>query len=239
MPASDRLSGPGPLPRRGFLAFAAFTAVVASLPGCNVVAPALYAVDGAGKIDAEHELAAVRTVVFVDDRRNVFPRTALRTSIGEAIAKDLLARELVPSIVSPRDAIALARQKESGSRPLSIASIGRELDAQQVIYVQVDSFSLAGDGGTEGAGFGVRPTASCRVKVIDCVANVRSYPVGDIGESGRLVTSRIREVDPEAFRTVASRRAVEDRLAARMAIDIAQLFYEHDRVDLGQNLGTR
>lgn len=239
MPASDPRDERGDLSRRGFLLAATLGAAVAGLPGCNIVAPALYAVDGAGKIDAEHELAEVRTVVFVDDRRNVFPRTALRTSIGEAIAKDLLARKLVPSIVSPRDAIALARQKESGTKPLSIAAIGRELDAQQVLYVQLVSFSLAGDGASADSGFGMRPTATCRVKVIDCVANVRTYPISDIGESGRLVTSRIREVDTEGLRTVAARRAVEDRLAARMAIDIAELFYEHDRVDLGENLGTR
>jgi hypothetical protein len=239
MPASDpRAERPG-LPRRGFLAAAALAAVASILPGCNLAAPALYAIDGPGRIDAEHELAEVRTVVFVDDRRNVFPRTALRTSIGEAIAKDLLGRKLVPSIVSPRDAIALARQKESGTKPLSIAAIGRELDAQQVLYVQVVSFSLTGDGASADSGFGVRPTATCRVKVIDCAANVRTYPVGDIGESGRLVTSRIREVDTEGLRTVAARRAVEDRLAARLAIDVAELFYEHDRVDLGENLGTR
>jgi hypothetical protein len=239
MPASDPARDDGAASRRGFLAAAALAAFASALPGCNIVAPALYAVDGPGKIPAEHELAEVRTVVFVDDRRNVFPRTALRTSIGEAIAKDLLGRKLVPSIVSPRDAIALARQKESGTKPLSISAIGRELDAQQVLYVQVVSFLLAGDGESDGSGVGVRPTANCRVKVIDCVANTRTYPIGDIGESGRLVTSRIREVDPEAFRTVASRRAVEDRLAARVAIDVAELFYEHDRVDLGQNLGTR
>ena len=235
MPGSDRIHAA----RRALLAALGLAACAAALPSCNVVAPALYAIDGPGKVDAEHELAEVRTVVFVDDRRNVFPRTVLRTAIGEAIAKDLLARKLVPSIVSPRDAIALARQKESGTKPLSIATIGRELDAQQVLYIQVVSFDIAGDGETEGGGFGFRPTATCRVKVIDCVANARTYPVGDIGESGRLVTTRIREVDPESMRTVAARRAVEDRLAARVALDVAKLFYEHDRVDLGGNLGTR
>jgi hypothetical protein len=239
MPASEREGGWRGLRRRTLVAAASLSALISAIPACNMVAPALYAVDGPGKIPAEHELAEVRTVVFVDDRRNIFPRTALRTSIGEAIAKDLLARKLVPSMVSPRDAIALARQKESGTRPLSIAAIGRELDAQQVIYVQVDAFSLAGDGGTEGAGFGSTPTASCRVKVIDCVASTRAFPIGGIGEGGRVVTSRIREVDPEAMRTVAARRGIEDRLAARIAVDIAELFYEHDRIDLGENLGTR
>jgi len=229
---------PGAASRREMLGLLGLAAL-ATLPGCNVVAPAAYILSGPGKIEAEYTLLEVRTVVFIDDRRNVLPRTLLRTSIGEAIARDLLARKLVPSIVSPRDAIALARQKESGTKPLSIAAIGRELEARQVLYVQVTGFTLSGDGEVTGGAFGMRPTAVCRVKVIDCEENRRNYPIGDIGEGGRQVTSRIREVDPESIRSVAGRRSVEDQLAARMAIDIAQLFYEHDRVDLGENLGIR
>jgi hypothetical protein len=86
MPASEREGGWRGLRRRTLVAAASLSALISAIPACNMVAPALYAVDGPGKIPAEHELAEVRTVVFVDDRRNIFPRTALRTSIGAAIA---------------------------------------------------------------------------------------------------------------------------------------------------------
>jgi hypothetical protein len=216
-------------------------AALVSAPGCNVTAPAAYMLFGPGSNPAEHTLAPVRTVVFVDDRSNVLPRTVLRVQIGDRIAQDLLSRKLVPSVVAPRDAIALTRQREDSARPLSIAAIGRELEAQQVVYVQVTSFTLAGDGAFSnpgvGTGVGVTPTAKASVKVIDIAAGERVYPLAETG--GRDVVATTREIDPGNLRTVAQRRAAEEALAEKLGATIARLFYEHDRVPLGENLGPR
>ena len=208
---------------------------------CNIVTPAAYALFGPGKIDAEHVLTPARTVVFVDDRQNILPRTVLRSTVGEQVSTDLLTKGVVPSAVEPRQAITLTRQKEGGANPMSIAAIGRELECQQVLYVQVTSFTLAGDGSfssTAGStGAGATPTAKATVKVIDVVNNSRTYPIGEDG--GREVVATIREIDPGQMRTVAQRRAIEDKLAAKLGDSIAKLFYEHDRVNLGENLGPR
>lgn len=205
--------------------------------GCNLAAPASYALFGPGKIDAEHTLAQSRTVVFVDDRQNVLPRTALRAMVGEKVSEDLMSQELIPSAVRPVDAIAATRQHEEGGKPLSIAAIGRELECQQVIYVQVTGFSVSGDG-REQTGAGATPTAKASVKVIDVVNNARTYPLADT-KSGREVLAKLREVDLDEIRTVAKRRAVEDRLAMELGLVIGQLFYEHERIELGKNLGPR
>jgi hypothetical protein len=215
--------------------------VLLAAPGCNITAPAAYMLFGPGTIPAEHTLAPVRTVVFVDDRSNVLPRTVLRVEIGDRIAQELLTLKLVPSVVAPRDAIALTRQREDGTRPLSIAAIGRELEAQQVVYVQVNSFTLAGDGAFAnagvGTGVGVTPTAKASIKVIDIAAGERTYPLAETG--GREIVATTREIDPGNLRTVAQRRAAEEALAQKLGTAIAKLFYEHDRVPLGENLGPR
>jgi hypothetical protein len=210
--------------------------------GCNIGTPAAYALFGAGTIDAEYELAPVRTVVFVDDRANELPRTTLRTSIADKVSTDLLAEGCITSAIEPRQAITVTRKKEGSGKPMSIAAIGRELDCQQVIYVQIVEFTLQGDGeftsaGSE-TGVGVRPTAKVSVKVIDVVNGVRTYPGGDL-TGGRELTATMREVDPNQLQSFSSRRAVEDKLALELGEQIAKLFYEHDRIEHGENLGPR
>lgn len=216
------------------------SAIVAGLStsACNIAAPAAYMLFGPGKIPAEHELAKTRTVVFVDDRQNVLPRTALRAMVGEKISQDLMKLELISAAVRPAEAIAATRQREDGSKPMSIAAIGRELECQQVIYVHITGFNLMGDGLEGGIGAGATPTANATIKVIDVVNNTRTYPIGD-GTGGRELVATIREVDREELRTSAKRRAVEDRLAVELGDRIGKLFYEHERVELGENLGPR
>jgi hypothetical protein len=209
-----------------------------TLGACNLAAPAAYALFGPGKVPAEFDLAQSRTVVFVDDRQNVLPRTALRAIVGEKISQDIMTLKLIPAAVRPAEAIAATRQREDGGKPMSIAAIGRELECQQVIYVQVTGFNLMGDGLSEGIGAGATPTATASIKVIDVVNNVRTYPFGD-ANGGRELVASLREVDREELRTSARRRTVEDRLATELGDRIGKLFYEHERVELGENLGPR
>ncbi|MFO0829544.1 MAG: hypothetical protein U0572_15505 [Phycisphaerales bacterium] len=215
--------------------------VAALVPACNIVAPASYALFGPGKVDGQHQLQPVRTVVFIDDRQNVLPRTSLRASIGEKASQDLLLQKQIPSAVDPKQAIAVTRQKEGGAKPMSIAAIGRELECQQVIYVQLDTFAITGDGefttGNTTSGAGITPTAKATVKVIDVVNNVRTFPAGDQG--GFEITAKLREVDPDKLKKVSGRRAVEDQLAIELGQTIGELFYSHEAVDLGEHLGPR
>ena len=65
------------------------TLLALPLASCNIVTPIAYAIEGPGQIDAEYTLPDKKTVVFVDDPRNILPRTALRTAIGD---KDRMAK---------------------------------------------------------------------------------------------------------------------------------------------------
>ena len=216
---------------------AATLGAAAALSGCNIVTPIAYAIEGPGQIEAEHTLANRKTVVFVDDPTNKFPRTALRTALGDAISFDLMEREILTSTMSTRDAIAMSRQRSGGdsSRLASIEAIGRALDCSHVIYVRPIVFDLAGRSDMQG----IRPTAIVRVKVVDIDSKSRVYPDADTSPAGREVTSTIRETSSDSLRSRAGRVQVEDALVARIAKDVARLFYKHDRLDLGENLGTR
>ena len=63
--------------------------------------------------------------------------------------------------------------------------------------------------------------------------------MAEIMPDGREITAVIREKDASALRTRAGRTQVEDELVRKIALEVAQLFYQHERVDLGENLGTR
>lgn len=210
------------------------TVLVASgLPGCNVIVPVAYVLEGPGKIPAEFELRETSTAVIVDDRDNNFPRTSLRAIVGVQITDQLIANEVLPGsmLVDARDMIGLTRALESSEKRVSIERIGREAGVEQVIYVQLEGFALTLDGVTP------KPTAVCRVKVLDLSAGMRVFPVEE--PSGNEITAEIREVDPALFESFAKRRRIEDDLAMRLGLVVAEVFYEHERVNLGENLGIR
>lgn len=204
------------------------------LCSCNIVKPVSYILEGPGKIDEEFELREVVTVVFVDDRKSAFPRTALRAIVAETINEMLVEEGALPAskMINARETIALARSLESSSSRVTIEKIGLEAGAEQVIYVELDGFALTMDGYTP------RPTSRCRVKVIDIAAGTRVYP-GAASPRGREVQSQLREVSPDNFTSFARRRKIEDQLAQKTGVQVAKLFHPHERVDLGENLGVK
>jgi hypothetical protein len=222
--------------RLGIARVAAALALLGGLltAGCNVIVPVAYVIEGPGTIPADYTLRDTSTAVFVDDRDSAFPRTSLRAIVGNEITNRLIANKALPAsmLVDAGDVMALVRGLETSDSRVSIERIGREAGVEQVVYVELKGFALTLDGVTP------RPTAVCNVKVIDLAAGIRVYP-GDGSPTGREIVSQIREVDPSLFQSFAKRRKVEDDLATELGKTVAELFYEHERVELGENLGIR
>jgi len=207
----------------------AWTALVA---GCNILNPAIFILEGPPSNEAQYTLPDRPTVVFVDDRKNLLPRTQLRTIIGDRVAGDLMRQELVSATITSRDAVAVARREESVAKPLSIAEIGEKVGAEVVIYVQIGSFNLAEPGNMP------RPNGYALVKVIDATNRARLFPT-DAGDSGVQVNSTMREVSMDLYNSQAGRRSIEDQLADNLGDRIAKLFYKHEKNELGKGVGVR
>ncbi|RLS64036.1 MAG: hypothetical protein DWH96_04580 [Planctomycetota bacterium] len=219
----------------GSLVFSLASCALLVASGCNLVSAGSYILEGPGKIDAEYELRQVKTVVFVDDQKNVLPRTALRVIIGDDISARLLTEELVPSTISPRDAISISRSREQAGTKLSLEKLGKELGADQVIWVRPYIFDLDGYEDQQGA----RPTAKVHVKVIDITSRQRVYPPGDSFPEGRdLTISLLRDVNREELTTTTGRRKLEEALSTEIADDVAKLFYQHERLNLGEKVNS-
>jgi hypothetical protein len=84
-----------------------------------------------------------------------------------------------------------------------------------------------------------RPTAACRVRVIDVESRRRVYPGPDAQEPSRLLQITTREVDPGLYGTRSGRLQVLESLAVETGQQIAKLFYKHERKELGGNLNPR
>ncbi|MBX3356092.1 MAG: hypothetical protein KF724_10410 [Phycisphaeraceae bacterium] len=212
------------------LTLMAVMASAGSLSGCNIIVPAAYILEGPPTVDAEFTLPDRRTVVFVDDTRNMLPRTALRTRLGDRTATLLLENGLITQAIASSEAIQVVRRFDSESKRISMAQVGEELGAETVIHVKVTSFMLSPDGETP------RPLAEAEVRVIDVAGGRRLYPTGD---SHRPVVAQLREQPLENYRSSVGRRDMEDQLADQLGRSVAVLFYRHQKKELGERLGVR
>lgn len=221
------------MPSAWFSLCLAAACLAAVVPGCNIVGPAAYLIEGPPKKDAEHTLVDVPTVVFIDDRQNFLNAVSLRRVIADSASQDLMVKEALTTTISSQDAMNLAGRMDRNSHVMSIEEIGKAVGAQQVIYVEMLGFQGSPDN------FTPRPTAQCRVRVIDVANRQRVFPPQGSSEPARIIQTMIREVDPEVFRTRGSLLRVNEELARSLGRDIARLFYRHEVKELGENLKPR
>ena len=207
----------------------ALTLAATALSGCNIILPASYIIEGPPKADAAYELPKKKTVIVVDDTTNHMSRVAMRATLGDAVAESLLQQDLVPEVISTRDAIALSRKTDTAGRSMSIQRLGESLGVEQVVYVKVDQFSLVGSGVDRS------PEAIVLVKVIDVTSGSRLWP----SAGSEAVRGQLLDIDPSLTSTSAGRREIEDKLAQETGEEVAKLFFAHERRELGGRLGVK
>lgn len=214
------------------ITLALVVAAGAGLGSCNIVGPAAYIIGGQPKVAAQYALSDRPTVVFVDDPKNLLPDRSLRRLIGDKVSQELMVRKLITTTISPADALAVAGRERFGEQ-MPIDAIGRAVGAEQVLFIDMVSFSLSPDSVTP------RPIGACQVKVIDVTNRERLFPSADDGfrgASGYPVQVAMREVSLEHYRTASSRRSMREQLATEIADQITKVFYRHVPDELGSRL---
>ncbi len=214
------------------MTFALVAATGAALGSCNIVGPAAYLIGGQTKVDAQYALSDRPTVVFVDDPNNLLPDRSLRRLIGDKVSQELMVRNLVTTTISPADALAVAGRERFGEQ-MPIDAIGRAVGAEQVVFIDMVSFSLTPDNVTP------RPVGACQVKVIDVTNRERLFPTPDgefRGSSGYPVQVAMRQISLDRYRTTSSRRSIREQLANEIADQITKVFYRHVPDELGSHL---
>lgn len=218
--------------RWGFALLIVAGAASACLGACNILGPAAFIAVGPGKAPAAYELADRPAVVFVDDRANAIPLNsqATRRKIADGVTRELLDRELLTKMVAPQDAMAYARRSDREGALLPIGKIGEGVGAEQVIFIEMVTFSGSPDG------IQPRMTASMRVRVVDVVNRTRLFPDPATEEQARDVQVVSPAMSLERYRTERGRRELQQVLAALCADKVSKLFYRHTPEELGSRL---
>jgi hypothetical protein len=191
------------------------------LPACNIVGPAVVLIHGPEKTAAQHELDPKRTTVFfVDDRGNRLDRRALRRTIA-VTAQTVLMKEGVLDEKKVVDAAAtlMLVSNEPAGEPMDIVTLGKSIGAEVVVYITVDRFMLSADSAT------FQPTATLRVKVIDCINTpARIWPEEP---EGKAVVVTMPQRQGQAPRNASDAMRAQDRLAEECGRSVAELFFRH------------
>jgi hypothetical protein len=192
----------------------------AGISGCNIVAPAYVLIHGPEKTPAVYKLNEKKpTVVLVDDRASVLPRRSLRTTIAARASQDLLNEKAVETVIDAK-AIQALLMRDSADRPTPIATLGKQVQAQQVVYVTMDKFGLSPDGAT------YQPFADARVKVITTDdGGERTWPEQAEGYALRVVLPIQRNDLPSGAGVMAQ---AQEALADRVGVELARLFFRYE-----------
>ena len=209
------------MPKPPYALAAAALSALALLPaGCNIAGPAFYFIHGPEKVKKLHELDKEKTtVVFIDDRQSRIPRRVLRATMAEEAEKTLLRERVVKDMISAHSALQAAGSDKHG-KPIPIAEIGRAVRADVIIYATVDGFTLSPDGQT------FAPAAELRVKVVGVHDEKRLWPEDPAGHPLRVMAApQTREMPAN----VSARYQAEDELARQIGVEIARLFFDHEK----------
>lgn len=198
---------------------ASVAAALLMMPGCNIVGPAFYFIHGPEKTPALYTLDPMRSVVvFVDDRSNKLPRRDLRIRMAEATQQTLAADKASNDIIDARGAFTATSQDKYG-KPLTIAEIGKAVNAQTVIYTVIDEFSLSPDGQA------IAPNVTIRVKVVDAETGKRLWPDEPEGHTLSLKSIARSGMAPS---TTADLYQLQEKIVVQGGVAVGQLFVEHE-----------
>ncbi len=195
-------------------------AVLVGASGCNLVGAGTYLIQGPAKTPAQFTLPQQTTVVFIDDRANVLPRSRFVTQMALRATDELLkVQKLVPAAIDP---VAINREssRETSGKLLSIEEMGRKVGAAIVIYAVPRQFTLVDERGTV-------PTCILDVKVVDTESGARLWPGAMEYEyhtlTVELAAQSTLQYDPGKI------DELQKKLADVAGLRLAQLFYAYEK----------
>ena len=166
-------------------------------------------------------------LILVDDPGRLLGNPAVPHDIANQIGFFLIQQSVLSKShhISPSGLYDLAARLGPSYAQTPIDQIGKQLGAQQVMYVYVHGVSLGQEPGL------FRPAAVVRVKIIDVVGSKQLFP----GASREPLSpdSPYHDVKIEMFYHGASDysdervRVIRQLLARRIARDVSRLFYEY------------
>lgn len=197
--------------------FSLFAVMCTSFFGC-AVAGWFASLFPAADLPAEYELPKDQAVlVLVEDPQNVVSYTPIKYELARSINKLLEEHKACSELISPESVLHIKSSCHDYSQ-LSTAEIGKKLDADLVIYVQITEFQLK-DSQYDPVWNG---KMSATVRVIS-VKEGRLWPKDTLG--GFQVSDVVRDRHMDTSENYMEKFSAE--MAKELAKNIAELFYPH------------
>lgn len=203
------------------------TGMTLLVSGCQTAGFFANVIGGGEKIDALYEPADRPLVVMVDDsaQNPKLPSRDLALRIADRVSRDFEQQEIVQQVVDCTLVADLAA-READFAKWPIDRIGKQVGAEQVLYIVVDAFRLTEDDAI------FRPFVQVRVKIIDATTGERLFP-GD--DSGVTVVAQLNYSAMDGA-NATTHRILSERLAEQLADEISKLFYRHKAPEPGDRL---
>ena len=179
----------------------------------------------AEKVEAEFRLTDQPVMVFIDDVHERLSWPPAERYMFDAITQELLRNEAAHKII-PRETILQLRQSDPDFQRRGCREIGEKAGAEQVLWIEVQD--CLADPQISSASDAVYLIVT--VKVINVLetehrTRVRLWPTSPDGEQVGVTMSGAEAVESN------TEDEITKRLADRLAVEVAKLFYDHDLGD--------
>jgi hypothetical protein len=193
------------------------TALFITTGGCSMLGAGLAKTIGDPSIPAQYTLQQTPLVIMVENYRNPDLSAADAELLARTLYKKLDAKKLAP-LVPYEKILNLRNLRPADFRKMSVAAIGRDVGADQILYIDFQAGGLV----AEGSGNVYQGKATVLVKVIDAKTGESRWPIE--AAEGRIVTAETNLTQGTDTRNAGRVRiALYDKLADT----IARLFYKY------------
>ena len=203
--------------------------------GCGSEGYLSHLINGPDKVPAVYTLEEQPTLILVDDPADLFndPNIALTVAIN--IEFNLNQNKvLVGKTIPAREIANLQAKAGDRFKTMPVDQIGRELGAEQVLYVLIDDITMEQVPGV------YRPKATVQVKVIDAAAGRRLFPnppapnqpPSDMPVRGHPVVTELHYKGPNQG-SQGALSLLRRQLAEVLGRDIARQFYRWKPPEIG------
>jgi hypothetical protein len=199
----------------GILRIACICSMLLAVGGCNVAGALWYKVAGPPKVPAKYKPdKKAPLLVLAENLRTPSASSADADMLARYVGEELAANKVAP-IVDLDKLRALRDERGNGFAKLSVTAIGRNVGAQQVLYIQVTRNLIkpfAGDNSYTG-------DATAVVKLIDARTGDTLWP-RDVGDGHEVSTTSSVGLDRASSETDVRQHMYRD-----LAYEIGRLFY--------------
>jgi hypothetical protein len=198
--------------------------------GCTAVGLIADKMAGAPKVDAEFVPPKEVMLVLVESYQNPSSVSVAAEQLDRQIVNQLLEHKVAP-VVNPDRLSELRHGNPDKFGQMDIAAMGRSFGAKQVLYIDMETFSLELAIG----GQMIKAHAEARVRVVDAATGRTRWP--QESKAGYPVSLQTPYI---ALKPGTTEATVKDQITHTLAEHISRLFfsYEVDESESDPQLGN-